>query len=323
MCTAISYLAHNHYFGRNLDLDHSYNESVTITPRNFPLEYRFASPMSTHYAIIGMAAIMDNYPLYYDATNEHGLSVAGLNFPGNAVYHPVEKDRDNITPFEFVPWILGQCKTVSETLALLSKLNMVNVAFKDELPLTPLHWIISDRNESITVEPMADGIVIHKNPIGVLTNNPPFEYHLHNLCNYMNLTTDTPTNRFNTNISLIPYSLGMGGIGLPGDLSSASRFVRASFIKGNSVSNGTEPDNISQFFHILGAVSQQRGCAKADKGYEITVYSSCCNTDTGVYYYNTYNNSQICAIDMKHENLNSNELISYPLITEQNILQLN
>ena len=323
MCTAISYLSKNHYFGRNLDLDHSYKEAVTITPRNFSLQYRKAPGMQNHYAIIGMATVIDDFPLYYDATNEHGLSMAGLNFPENAVYQPFKENQDNITPFEFIPWILGQCKTVCETRSLLQKLNLVSIAFREDLPLTPLHWIISDRTESIVVEPMSDGIKIYNNPVGVLTNNPPFDYHLYNLCNYMNLTAETPLNRFSDHIKLTPYSLGMGSIGLPGDLSSASRFVRAAFVKHNSVSDRTEFDDVSQFFHILGSVAQQRGCAKTNSGYELTIYTSCCNTDTGVYYYNTYNNFQICAVDMKRENLNSNTLIMYPLVNEQRILYHN
>lgn len=86
MCTAATYYSMDHYFGRNLDLDHSYNETVTIAPRNFPFVFRRATTISQHYAMIGMAFVVDEYPLYYDATNEKGLSMAGLNFPGNATY---------------------------------------------------------------------------------------------------------------------------------------------------------------------------------------------------------------------------------------------
>ena len=85
MCTAVSFLAKNHYFGRNLDYEFSYNETVTITPRNYPFKFRRMGENNKHYAMIGMAFVQENYPLYYDATNEKGLSIAGLNFPGNAV----------------------------------------------------------------------------------------------------------------------------------------------------------------------------------------------------------------------------------------------
>lgn len=319
MCTAVSYMAGSHFFGRNLDLEHSYIEAVTITPRNYPLHFRKVSSMRHHYAMIGMAAVVDGYPLYYDATNEHGLSMAGLNFPGNAVYQAQKNNVDNITPFEFVPWILGHCKTIPEVRQKLSHINLVSIPFNNELPLSPLHWMISDKTETIVVEPMESGIVIYDDPVGVLTNNPPFPYHMHNLCNYLNLTHKEPTNRFTDKIELKAYSRGLGSFGLPGDLSSASRFVKAAFTKLNSISDGTENSDVSQFFHILGAVTQQRGCVKVGNGFERTVYSSCCNTDRGIYHYTTYENNQITAVDMHRENLDSDKLYCFPLITDQQI----
>ena len=111
----------------------------------------------------------------------------------------------------------------------------------------------------------------------------------------------------------------MGAIGLPGDLSSASRFIRGAFTKLNSVTDGTFEQDISQFFHILDTVSQQRGCVKIGNEYERTIYSSCCNTDRGIYYYTTYDNRQISAISLRHEDLQSDQLIGYPLITAQQI----
>lgn len=319
MCTAVSYLAGNHYFGRNLDLEYTFKETVTVTPRNFPLRFRQMPSIQYHFALIGMAAVIDGYPLYYDATNEFGLSMAGLNFPGNAVYQPLMKNCENITPFEFVPWILGQCKTVRQARKKLRNINLTAIPFSEELPLSPLHWIICDRSESIVIEPMESGIVVYDNSVGVLTNNPPFDYHMHNLCNYLNLTREEPTNRFSDKFQMKPYSRGMGAFGLPGDLSSASRFIKAVFTKLNSVSDGTVNSDLSQFFHILGSVAQQRGCVKVGNSYERTIYSSCCNTDRGIYYYTTYENSQICAVDMFREDLESEKLRTFPLITHQQI----
>lgn len=114
MCTGLSYTTKNHYFGRNLDLEFSYNEKVTITPRNFPFEFRRVPPLPTHHAIIGMATTADGFPLYYDGTNEKGLSMAGLNFPDNADYKPEAADKTNIAPFEFIPWVLAQFDTVTQ-----------------------------------------------------------------------------------------------------------------------------------------------------------------------------------------------------------------
>ena len=323
MCTAITFRSSNHYFGRNLDLEYSLNEQVVITPRDYPLHFRQVHPLPHHFATVGIAIIEDGYPLYYDATNEKGLSMAGLNFPGNAVYHPYAQDKVNIAPFELIPWILGQCETVPDALAIFQKTNLINEDFSEKFRLSPLHWIVADRNNSITVEPTKEGLRIFENPVGVLTNNPPFDYHLHNLENYLNITSEEAVNRFSPSLDLNPHSRGMGGIGLPGDLSSASRFVRAVFTKFNSRCDRTESSSISQFFHILSSVAQPNGCAKVGSRYERTLYSSCCNTDKGIYYYTTYENRQISAVSLYEENLDTSGLIAYPLVTGQQIRWIN
>ena len=324
MCTAITYNTKNHYFGRNLDLEYSYQETVTISPRNFPFNFRKVDAIKNHYAIIGMAYVSDNYPLYYDAINEKGLGMAGLNFPTNAVYNEIENDKDNIAPFEFFPWILSQCANITEVKKLLKNINIAQINFSDQLPASPLHWIIADKENSITVESCKDGLKIYDNVVGVLTNNPTFDMQMFNLNNYMNLSIEQPQNNFAKGLNLDIYSRGMGALGLPGDLSSSSRFVKATFTKMNSLAGSSESESISQFFHILGSVEQQRGCVHmGDDKYEITIYSSCCNLDKGIYYYTTYENSQITGIDMFKENLEDTKLINYDLIKGQQILMQN
>lgn len=322
MCTAITYKTKDLYFGRNLDLEYHYSETVTVTPRNYVFRFRNGTVIDNHYAMIGMATVSNGYPLYYEATNEKGLSIAGLNFPDNAVYCPENETKENITPFELIPYLLGQCSTVDEALGKIENINLWDIPFSEEYPLSPLHWILADKNSCITLEPMKDGLKIYENPVGVLTNNPPFDYHMHNLANYINLTPNQPENRFGTDVK--PYSLGMGAIGLPGDLSSASRFVRAAFTKVNSVSGDSEEESVSQFFHILGSVEQIKGinCVR-NKEYEFTIYSSCCNINKGIYYYITYNNRQINAVDMNKENLNGKKIITFSLVDNQKISNQN
>ena len=174
MCTAATYKTKDFYFGRTLDYEFSYGDEVTVTPRNFPFHWRHMDALESHFAIIGMACVIGGCPLYYDAVNEKGLGMAGLNFVGNAAYHDCAPDKDNVAQFEFIPWILSQCATVSEARVLLGKINLTNTPFNDKLPVAQLHWIIADRNEAITVESMRDGLKIYDNPVGVLTNNPPF-----------------------------------------------------------------------------------------------------------------------------------------------------
>lgn len=315
MCTAVTWISGCHYFGRNLDLEYSYREAVAITPRNYPFRFRMLTPMDTHYAMIGVATVKEGYPLYYDAVNEKGLCMAGLNFPGLAHYNKAHPEKDNVASFELIPWILGNCGSLEDAEHLLQRINITDTAFSEAFRPTPLHWILADKSRSITVEAMADGLHIHENPVGVLTNNPPFDFHLYNLRNHMQVSTEPAVNHFSTSLELKPYSNGMGGIGLPGDLSSASRFVRAAFVKFNSVAGNTEEETVSQFFHILSAVAMPRGCVRMPDGrYEITLYSGCCNADKGIYYYTTYDNTRICAVDMHQEDLESNRVISYPLL---------
>ncbi len=324
MCTAISFNAKNHYFGRNLDLEKRYHESITITPRNYIFNFRSGEILRKHYAFIGTAMIIDNYPLYYDATNEHGLSVAGLNFVGNAyLKKKPEHGKINLAPYELIPYILCKSKSVDESIELLKNIELINIRFNDELQNSELHWIISDKNKSIVFEYMEDGVKIHVNSIGVLTNNPPFEYHMINLNNYISISNSEPENKFSDKINLNVYSRGMGALGLPGDNSSMSRFVRCAFHKLNSRNLDNDIEAVSQFFHILSSVEQVEGSVKIGNKYERTQYTSCCNTDKGVYYYKTYENSQISAINMHNENLENDKIIFYDMNFCQQIAYVN
>ena len=320
MCTAATYKTKDFYFGRTLDYEFSYGDEVVVMPRRHPLAFRRMGTLQEHYALIGMAYVAGGVPLYYDAVNEKGLGMAGLNFVGNAVYHEEAPGKDNVAQFEFIPWILGQCATVAQARALLERINLVNIPFSDQLPLAQLHWLIADRDEAITVESVAGGLKVYDNPVGVLTNNPPFDMQLFNLNNYIGLSPASPKNGFSERLPLQTYSRGMGAMGLPGDLSSQSRFVRVAFTKMNSLSGDSESESVSQFFHILGSVDQQRGCCDLGGGkYEITLYTYCCNAQKGIYYYTTYENHQITAVDMHRENLDGADIARYPLITGEQI----
>jgi choloylglycine hydrolase len=320
VCTAISYNTIAHYFGRNLDLEYSYQEQVTFTPRNYPFRYRNGCTDSTHYAMIGMATVDHGYPLYYEATNEMGLSMAGLNFPGNAVYHCHNKNQVNLASFEMIPWILSKCEDVLQATDELSKINLWNEAYSDKIPPSPLHWMIADHNRTIVVEPREEGLRIYENPVHIMTNNPPFDYHLVHLSQYLSLSANTPVNHFSKDICLKPFSLGMGSLGLPGDPSSPSRFVKAAFVLHNSKHPHTESASVNQFFHILSSVAQQKGITYVKDGkYEFTQYSSCCNTQKGIYYYSTYENTSVTAINMHFANLSSSNLITFPLRKEWNV----
>ena len=171
--------------------------------------------------------------------------------------------------------------------------------------------MLADGRKCLVLEPVRTGLNILDNPIGVLTNNPPFEYHRWNLNQYLNLQAAPAVNRFAAGLELKPCSQGVGAAGLPGDASSVSRFIRAAFLKWNSVSGSTEEENVSQFFHILDGVSMVRGSVVTPRGtWDITTYSCCVNAGRGIYYYKTYEDSRIRRIDMRENDLSGDSLIT-------------
>ena len=310
MCTCITLENGGFYFGRNLDLDVSFGEQVTVTPRRFPLRFRRAPGQKEHYAMIGMAAASESYPLYAEAANEKGLCMAGLNFPGNAFYGKEKEKMLNIASFEIIPWILGSCATAEEAEEVLGNINITDDAFSRQMPAAPLHWMLADRRKCLVVETGSSGLRVVSNPVGVLTNSPPFEYHRLHLNHYLNLQAAPAVNRFAPGLRLQACSQGMGAAGLPGDASSASRFVRAAFLKWNSVSGKKEEENKAQFFHILDGVSMVRGSVLTEQGtWDITRYSCCINAELGIYYYKTYEDSRIRAVDMRRYDIDGKSLM--------------
>lgn len=318
MCTAVSYRENGLYFGRNLDYEMSYGEEIVITPRNFRFDFKAYGACDRHYAMIGTAHTADGYPLYYDAVNEKGLCIAGLNFVRSASY---SQNAHNCTaPFELIPLVLSKCADTEEARALLGEITLGDIPFSQRLPASKLHWILADKNKTVAAEPENGGLKVYDAPANVLANDPPFNYQMQNLNNYMALSPYPPENRFSEKLPLKAYSRGMGAMGLPGDLSSQSRFVRAAFVAANAVSGNGEYDGITQLFHILGSVEQQNGCCITENGgLEKTIYTACFDAQSGVYYYTTYENRQITAIDMFKANLNAAELACYPMINTPQI----
>ncbi len=322
MCTGIAMRSERFYFGRNMDYDRSFGEQVVISPRSFPFSFCREEPCVQHYAMIGMASVMDGYPLYADAVNEKGLGMAGLHFPDNAHYTKTEKKGHyHVAPFELIPWILSRCATVGEARTILEKTNLVAIPFREDIPLSPLHWQIADRHSCIVLEVTKSGVHIYENPTGILTNNPPFPFHLKNLCQYANLTNEMPKTEFSEALSLAPFSLALGAFGLPGDYSSASRFVKAAFLAHHIARHEDAVENVTEFFHLLSAVSPiGRSVLTVENKPHITIYSCCMDAERGIYYYNTYHNHQITAVDMHAVNLDDRRLVIFPLKKKQQIL---
>ena len=287
MCTAIF---DDGLFGRTLDLECSYGESVVITPRGYEFNYLYEREKRNN-AIIGVAHIEGGVPLYYDAMNENGLCMASLNFPKYAVYQPRDEGKINIASFELIPYVLRSCDSVTEAVYLLKDINITSDSFSSELEPTPLHWMIADKSGSIVVEAVKGFLNIYRNDFGVMTNSPDFAYHKINASNYMGLDARSHANTLCPKVNLENYSRGLGAFGLPGDFSSASRFIKATFVKNHTVKDN---DKIGRFFHIMDSVSVPKGCIITDTGAAVyTVYTSCMDINGCDFYYTTYEDRRI------------------------------
>lgn len=321
MCTSIAYRDGGVFFGRNMDLDYHFDGRISVTPRNFPLIFRDFSALDEHYGFIGMTArINGGFPLYCEGMNEKGLYMAGLDFVGNA--HYPSGTTAGVAPFELIPLILGECASVDEARCVLSGVTLSDTPYSEEVSLTPLHWHIADREKSIVVEPLADGIKIYNNPADVLTNNPPFDFQMNNLCMYMNLTPTEPLGKLAKKPWLTTFGKGLGSFGLPGDFSPPSRFVRAVYMLSSSqTEEGTS--HISQVFRILDNIAMVRGSVLTASGKcNFTDYSCCFSPADMACYIKTYGNGRLSAAAMTEEMLRGDEIRHFEIPRQEDIFRL-
>ena len=298
MCTAVKINGNRNLFGRTLDVEASYGEKIIISKREYDFKFSIKKDCGFHYAILGMGCVADGYPLYFDAINEKGLAVAALSFIGNAVYGEKEEGRYNVASFEFIPWILSNCQSIAEAKELISGTNITSDSFSPDMPPTALHFIVADKEGSITIESVKDGIRVYENPLGVLTNNPTFDYHLANAAAYMYLDSRQSKNTIAPDVKLEHTSRGMGAFGMPGDYSSQSRFVRALFVK-NHIDSIEDDGEVSRFFHAMDSVKVPYGCVFNEKGEKTySVYTSCMDMERIVYYFTTYESRRIRAVSL-------------------------
>ncbi|MEE1200431.1 MAG: choloylglycine hydrolase [Christensenellales bacterium] len=325
MCTSLALRTFSFYFGRNMDLDYDLHQRVIITPRQFTFRFRQSDTVSHHPAIIGMGVVVDDYPLYAEACNESGLCVAALNFPEFCAYaQDIHSHGTAICPFEFIPAILTRCHTVDEAEALLRDTVIIDDPLNSQIPNTPLHWHIADRHRSLVAEPLREGLRLYANPLEILTNSPPFEYHMTHLRQYMRMSPDYPIESFCDPGTLTPYGLGFGSIGLPGDPSSSSRFVRMAYNKSASVELPGKENSIAHFFHLLDSVAVVNGVARTENGaYQRTLYSCCIDAAQGEYLFKSYTNQQITTVRLQGIPLDTETLREFPVPPEQQIHYMN
>ena len=313
MCTGVRFSdgEGNMYFGRNLDWSTGYGQKVVITPRGYKYESAFLGEMANSPALIGMGIVAEDTPLYFDCANEHGLAVAGLNFPGYAAYESEAVDgKTNVAAYEFPLWVALNFTSVDEAEKALREVAVVAKPINDQYPVSELHWLIGDAKRSIVVEYTANGMEIYENDFDVLTNQPGYGWHKENMRNYMNLFSMMPKGvKWD---KAVMHAFGSGSLmrGLPGGFYSTDRFVRVAYLNTHYPVQKSEADNVSRLFHTLAGVAMiDGGAAMADGKFEKTIYTGGYSTATQTYYYNTYENPAIQSVKMADHDLSGNELI--------------
>ncbi|MGG5460887.1 choloylglycine hydrolase [Clostridium sp. B9] len=325
MCTGLILESKNgnYFFGRNMDIEFSFNQSIIFLPRNYEgINTETGRKVTPKYAVLGMGTIFNEYPTFADGFNEKGLGVAGLNFPGYA-YYPKERSigKENIPQYDFTLWILANFSSVEEVKEVLKNTILVDERISKNVPNSTLHWIIGDSTgKSIVVEQSKDGLKVFDNNVGVLTNSPTFDWHMTNLRQYLSMNYNQITSLQVGNEDLTALGQGTGLVGLPGDFTPASRFIRVALLRDAMMKNAKDSINIMEFFHILNNVAMISGSVVTPAGKnDLTQYTACMDLEEGVYYYNTYENNQVNAIGMKKENLDGKEMKVYKYNTTLNI----
>ena len=313
MCTGVRFSDDkgNMFFGRNLDWSVGYGEKVVITPRGYKYKSAFLGEMANSPALIGMGIIAENTPLYFDCANEHGLAIAGLNFPGYADYAPSPVDgKTNVAAYEFPLWVALNFTSVDEVEKALKNVAIVAKPINDQYPVSELHWLIGDAKRSIVVEYTSKGMEIFENHVDVLTNQPGYGWHQENLRNYMNLFSLMPKAVKWDKEVLKAFGSGSLLRGLPGGFYSTDRFVRVAYFNTHYPVQSDEASNISRLFHTLTGVAMIDGAAAmADGAFEKTIYTGGYSAATQTYYYNTYEDPAIKSVALGDHKLDSSELI--------------
>ena len=313
MCTGVRFgdANGNMYFGRNLDWSVGYGQRVVVTPRGYKYKSAFLGEMANSPAVIGMGIVAENTPLYFDCANEHGLAVAGLNFPGYASYAAsAVEGKTNIAAYEFPLWVALNFKTVDEAEKALKDVVIVAKPISERYPVSELHWLVGDSKRSIVVEYTVNGMEIFENDVDILTNQPGYGWHKENLRNYMNLFPVMPKEIKWAKATMKAFGSGSLMRGLPGGFYSTDRFIRVAYLNTHYPVQSDETSNVSRLFHTLAGVAMiDGGAAMADGKFEKTVYTGGYSTATQTYYYNTYEDPAIQSVALKDQKLDSTEII--------------
>ncbi len=314
MCTAIqtTYEDGGVILGRNMDLPCEFNQAPILVPKG---------AADNHLAYLGIGVLIDGFPALCDGMNTAGLGACALNFLGYAQYEDVQNSAKlNLAPHEFIPHILGNFSTVAEVKKALKDAEIVNRAINPYTPIATLHWMLADASgAAIVVERTKKGLAVYDNSAYVLTNNPDFNWHLTNLNEYLKVSPVQPNSVNWSDCTLSCLGVGGGTLGLPGDFSSVSRFVRAAYLRAHLPDHKKSELALHHIFNMLGAVSIPRGAViTIDRIQDQTIYTSAMDLKQKIYYYKTEFNSRINALRFeKKKEITVYDYLNTPDINEE------
>lgn len=337
-CTCFSWETEDgmHLLGRTYDqCGNLKGNRISAVPRNYPLRLEINEKSQRYvrgrYAFGGMAVMGLASPVMVDGINEMGVMGGLLNYPGYAVYDVVRNSRHmNIHPGFLMGYLLSQCASVEEAASILPSLNLTGEKiFGHEMTV---HYIFSDRTgETIIIEPDREGLQIHRDTIGVMTNSPGYRWQQTNLCNYASVSNLLDASRDYMDVRLRGTAVSSGGgFGLPGDYSSPSRFVRMAVMKHYAIKGKDEVDGVSRMFNQFSAVNipegivmrQEDGGGEEDVSYDQTLSISAMCAESGTYYFSTCKSRRICAVRLA-ELLGNTEIAYFDLPQKEDIAYLN
>lgn len=322
----------NALHGRTLEFGIKVEASITFIPRNISFISKTTLgdglKYNSKYAALGTTAFKN--PLILDGMNEKGLSIGTFYFPGYASYVVTTKENQStsLSPADFPNWILTQFETVEEVKEAIKQVTISPIevsGWGNEAP--PFHYIVYDkRGKCLVIEPLDQKLISYDNPIGVFTNSPDFNWHLTNLNNYINLSVINSKPQEINGITFKGFGQGSGLLGLPGDFTPPSRFVRAVIFSLNAEVSSDEQTSIATLFHLLNPFDIPVGSVKDKengKTFEDSTQITCVRDPEYLkYYFKTYEDQRIKCVDLKKFDPNQSEILSVDISGNETYLDI-
>lgn len=318
--------------GRTLEFGIPVHVTTAVVPRNY--DFKGTTPngpglaYKSKYAAVGCIAFDDVALL--DGMNEKGLSVGTFYFPSFAGYAATtaENQSKSLSPVEFPNWIVTQFATVDEVKAALSSVVIAPTVVKawGDAP-APFHYIVYEKSgKALVIEPMDGKLITYDDNIGVFTNSPTFDWHMTNLRNYINLSPYNVDSIKMEGVQLAQFGQGSGLVGMPGDFTPPSRFVRAAIFSTAATPVDTSYDAILQGFHVLNNFDIPIGVAREKTGesYVSDYTQLTCMRDPNAqkYYFRTYDDQAISMIDLSKFDANSKDVKKWKVSGKQVIVDV-